>query len=775
MLKNVALLTALIFFSSTDIFAQVPTLQIKDINDNSVYLKELKIDISVIGNVSTTTMEMIFHNKNNRILEGNLTFPLPEKAGISGYALDMNGVVRNAVPVEKEKATQVFESIERRKIDPGLLEKVEGNNFRTRIYPIPANGNRTIRITYEEFLQPFNVNTLRYKLPLSYSQPIEKFKLNVQVLKSTLKPQIEEQPGDLSFAEWNENYTASMEKKDYTPNASLQFSIPKAENYAETVMQKNGDDYFFMINTNVQPSYRKRQLPGKIGIIWDASLSGLKRNLTEDFDLLDKYFKENSSVIVELALFNHTFEKKGVYKITDGKWEELRNVLQKIDYDGATNISCINLLSMNCEEYLLFTDGMSTFGESNLAKNKKPVFAICSSPSSDYGVLRNITNSNNGQLINLNMLNTENAVKLLLEEPFKLIKIKSDKNINGVFPSYPMVINDGYFYITGISTVPNQTLTLQFGYGNEITAEKKVQLNFSTQENKGQINVERIWAQQKIKELDLEYEKNKDAITALGKTYSIVTRNTSLIVLETVQDYVRYKIEPPAELRKEYYAILKQNQRNKMADEDELEAFDIYAAYRNLFEWWTGKKNKDKKIETSVQSDSVAFTAPAVAPTEPISPVTTETADMLMIRESKSISTDAEKTQPNSASQEVAVTDHLEGKVSGVTITNNKEKDEAPTIFLNEWTPSRPYLVSMEEQKPENYYTHYLTLRKDYFNTPTFYFDMANFFFRKKDNGTALKILSNIAELNIEDDELFTMLGYKLREAGFYNDALEAV
>jgi Ca-activated chloride channel family protein len=78
----------------------------------------------------------------------------------------------------------------------------------------------------------------------------------------------------------------------------------------------------------------------------------------------------------------------------------------------------------------------------------------------------------------------------------------------------------------------------------------------------------------------------------------------------------------------------------------------------------------------------------------------------------------------------------------------------------------------MNNQAEKNLYNKYVELRKDYINSPTFYYDMANFFFRKNDKATGLKILSNIAELNIEDHELFAMLGYKLKEAGFYTEAL---
>ena len=54
---------------------------------------------------------MTFRNKNNKIIEGELTLPLPEGATVIGYAMEVEGKLIDAVPVEKEKAKEVFEEL----------------------------------------------------------------------------------------------------------------------------------------------------------------------------------------------------------------------------------------------------------------------------------------------------------------------------------------------------------------------------------------------------------------------------------------------------------------------------------------------------------------------------------------------------------------------------------------------------------------------------------------------------------------------------------------
>jgi hypothetical protein len=54
----------------------------------------------------------------------------------------------DGVIVAKKEARQILEAEIRKGIDPGLVEQTQGNVYRTRVYPIPAGGTRTVSITY---------------------------------------------------------------------------------------------------------------------------------------------------------------------------------------------------------------------------------------------------------------------------------------------------------------------------------------------------------------------------------------------------------------------------------------------------------------------------------------------------------------------------------------------------------------------------------------------------------------------------------------------------
>ncbi len=785
MQRKFTLLFALQFIFLIGI-AQIPSLKITGGQDSCVSLRTLKIDIKVAGTISSTSMEMTFQNCTNRILEGTLTFPLPEGVTVSGYALDINGKMREAVPVEKEKATQVFESIERRRVDPGLLEKVEGNNFRTRIYPLPAGGSRTVRISYNEVLSPGANNTLRYTLPLVHTEAIPDFHLSINVLQSSTAPVLEEQPGDLQFKEWNRNYTATMDKKYFVPLGVLRFAIPRNTDTPEAVMQKVNNDYYFMASLVVdQPQPRKRVVAKKIGIIWDASISGLKRNTAAEFELLKKYFEQNTDCTVELATLTNSFEKKGSFSVVNGNWQNLKKTLEAITYDGATNLAAINLLSIQGDEYFLFSDGLSTFGASSFPFHNKKIFTINSSQQADYSVLQLIARNSGATFINLAAQTPADGIKNLREESFGFIRVKNNQFLSEIYPSSPVSINNGCFSITGLSSLPMESITMQFGYGNTVTLEKTISLNYSKQQT-SQVNLQRFWAEQKIAELDLQYEKYKNEIGSLGRQYSIVTRNTSLMVLETIDDYIRYKIEPPAEMKKEYYTILKQ-QRDEENEVEEI-AYDITSSFKGLYKWWN-----------PVVSKPIAkkFTSPEVVADAEVSvsnlngSAAMDSAVPTIVEANKGVLEEVVVTAYGQQRQQrelgystsTVKSEELSGKVAGLNVTMNSMSEvvvtgfnytntPAATITVADWTPDRPYLTAIEREEPGNYYSKYIDMREDFISTPTFYFDMAGFFFRKKDKQTALKVLSNIAELNIEDHELYVMLGFKLKEAGDTKNAL---
>ncbi|TDG37391.1 DUF2135 domain-containing protein [Pedobacter changchengzhani] len=770
MIRYKILTTIAIFLCSVSVYAQMPVLKVNGANDNkeTVKLKKLDIDVQITGNIATTVMTMTFYNSSDRILEGELTFPMPEGVSVSRYALDINGKMREAVPVEKAKATEVFESIERRRVDPGLLEKVEGNNFRTRIYPLPAKGSRTVIIGYEEELNFGNADALRYHLPLAYSQPIEDFSLKTTVFESVLKPELSEQPdGSFIFKATGNTYVAEIHKTNYQPKNGLNIDLPKKSSLPEVQMQKASTGYYFLVNVFPKVQSMPRKWSNKMGLIWDSSLSGLQRDVKKELALLDLIIQQKQNLTIQLGLLNNGFKIAGTFEIKNGNWEILKQKLNGITYDGGTNFSALTSRDFSADEYLFFSDGLSTFGKNTVALTK-PIHCINSSLKADYSTLKYISLKTGGQFINLNAISTADAFKRLSKINLQFLGIKNGPDVRQTYPSMHVNIN-GQFSLAGILNGLNTDFILQFGYGNTVVTEQPIRLN-ATEHTLTSIDISRVWAQKKIAEMDIQYETNKDDISVLSKQFGLVTRNTSLIVLENLDDYLRYDIAPPAELRSAYDIALKQRGKEMMERKANLLSA-AFAKTTELKTWW----NTDFSL-VKPKIKKGGYPTPVV---EEImsTPVADAQADMVSAPPPPPVSRNDKSIQENRLELSGANSDRkmlAESVVIGNAQRAQKrssvsqfKEDNQPRIVTAEFKSDKDYMKNLVG-KTDSAYQAYLKIRPNYITTPMFYFDVANWFYQQKDSVKALTILSNIADLDLENTDLFKTLAYKLKQTGNY-------
>lgn len=734
-MKKINSLIATLLFSVA--LAQIPTLEVENQKKHPIILQEAKIDTKILGNLATTTATYTFYNPSNRILEGKLTFPLPEGVSVSGYALDINGKLRNAVPVPKERAKEVFESIERRNVDPGIIEKVEGNNFRTRIYPIPQKGSRTIQITYHQELK--NVaSDYQYFLNFANATTIPKFKLKVWISETASIPKILENPdGSFAFQKQGNQWIAEIAKSDFTPNESLKVTIPKNQSSSNVVLQKaSGDKFYFAANVGLDFPVKEKPKSQKIAIIWDYSFSGSKRNKDKELQFLDAYFADNKNVSVSFFLLNNTFEKAEEFTVSQGNWSELKARILNLKYDGGTDFGALKEIN-GIEEYLLFSDGISNFGDLTM-KFKKPLNSIASTPTSDFNLLKLLANQSGGNFINLNELDTQSALKTYKKLPVRFLGFKENPNMEELFPNIGSVISEP-INIFGITSGNAGKLTAVFSLGNE---KFETPVDFSNAQALENWQIAQFWAQKKINELELNSTQNRQEIKNISEQFGVVSKNTSLIVLDDINDYVRYKITPPQELLADYQKIVSQNKGRVLEQRKNLlsKAFD---KTRELKTWWnTEFKPVEKKEYPRISNQSTPV--PQAQRDVPLSEVINSgRADMAM-----------------EASSSDAMVDIIAEKPKGkITLVDVESTEEYMKDFQN-------------LQSVEVIYQKYLENRSKHEKQVSYYFDISKLLFKKGDKALSLKVLSTLAELDLENEELYKTIYYLLKQRGHYDKEL---
>ena len=195
--KKGVLLIMLTIFALVKLGAQeIPSIKV---GEDKLGITSLDITVEVVGNVATTTYDMLFYNPTNQVLEGELSFPLAENQRVSRLALDVRGKLREAVVVEKELGRVAFEAVVRRGVDPILLEKGTGNNYKARIYPIFANNYKRVVLAHEQELISSEGNQY-FQLPLEFKKNLDKFSIEMTIYDQKLKPEmVKGELADFSF------------------------------------------------------------------------------------------------------------------------------------------------------------------------------------------------------------------------------------------------------------------------------------------------------------------------------------------------------------------------------------------------------------------------------------------------------------------------------------------------------------------------------------------------------------------------------------------------
>ena len=723
---------------------------ISDSTLTPIELRKLEINGEVFGNISNTVIDMTFFNPNPRILEGELQFPLMNNQTVTAFSLEMDGgKMRDAVPVEKAKGREVFEEIVRRGVDPALLEMTSGNNFKLRVYPLSPGKTRRVRVVISELLPEENGSYI-YRMPLEYGERIGELDLTLRIANKD-KPLVKNSPfDDLNFVHKDGNWVYSIKSENPAIRDAIALEIPvrNADESGKVYTgRKDGVNYFYAeipIIENVKRGDAKR-----VDILWDASASGKSRNLAKELSFLETFFAKAGNVSASLIIVRNAAESVLNFEIRGGNWKELKSVLDNIVYDGATNLGAFMDIPEGADMKLLFSDGHDNFSVKNFS-SKVPLFAIMSAPGSDINSLRHLAEKSGGALLDLTVVDSPTALGYMNYSVGNL-------SIDGDVSDTVWNISGKTLKISGV--IKNKSAPLTVTVNND-----KTELNY---ESGGEYTfVPSIWATMKISDLESEYDINKAEIRRIGKSFGLVTRGTSLIVLELVDDYIRYDIDPPAELKKEYDQMRVSARVRPSQNREQNKIERVVREWKAREDWWNKDFSKGP-IPEKGKSDSrryrVGSTGGSTGNTTNIPGFQLEepSASNFSMRESAQ---DNETMLPMDSAPPTPVPnqDYSTGDVK----QDAENNEPASIISIRHWTSDAPYISRMKETSAELIYRIYLDERPDYENSPAFYLDAASQLEAKGQSELAQRVLSNLAEINLENRQILRVLGYRLMQTG---------
>ena len=221
---------------------------------------------------------------------------------------------------------------------------------------------------------------------------------------------------------------------------------------------------------------------------------------------------------------------------------------------------------------------------------------------------------------------------------------------------------------------------------------------------------------------------------------------------------MRYRITPPKELQMEYSKRLA-NQEKLKEDSAKRILDRVIEQSEKQSKWWnTQYPLKDTKPKKNQDEEYLLQEAVVMSVSSP--------TRQEVRRANRRVLAVEETADSNAMVMERSAKEKIDDNTTSAPTPSSK-------IELNAYNPDTPYLKVMEYTEYAKAVETYYKLKKEYGNTPSFYVDVADYFFKKGNREQAILVVSNLAELSLDDPQLLRMLGYKLSNYSAKKEAVQ--
>ncbi|MEM7604858.1 MAG: VIT domain-containing protein, partial [Myxococcota bacterium] len=499
------------------------------------------------------------------------------------------GVIRNATP-DRRRAPELEEWIwvPGPWRDPALLEWQQGGRFKLRIFPIPARGAREIRIVYEENV-PVHADGRRYVYPLpitsSGSDAAEHFSVNVSVAEGS-------QAKARGYEMQQEGNRLSFEANDFAPAGDLIVDYRDAEGPANVRLWTFRGDASAAPPSSRPRNDRARAIRDQMAaldrdergyallalrpelplaerppssdylVVVDTSQSMVGERLRRASEVVGTMTREmdrRDRVLVAACDLHCRLSGEPTRPSPDAA-SELAEFITKDGAAGSSNLAFAIARSVELAQaagagsgrplHVVYVgDGIASAGPSTpaglrimseeSARGRYTLTTVGIGQDADDRALRAMAGTAGGHYV------AYTPGRSTLETAMAVLESTYGARLEGASVELPAGLE---------LAVPARLPTLRHGEevlvaarvtGERIDGEVVLRGKVGTQpfesrhrvstdvsDAAGNAFVPRVWATQRIADLELEGGQD-EAVTALSKSYSVMSRSTSLIVLES--------------------------------------------------------------------------------------------------------------------------------------------------------------------------------------------------------------------------------------------------
>lgn len=525
--------------------------------------------------LAETEVDQTFSNPGGRQVEGWYWFTIPERAIVTSFAVETDGVLVEGEVIERQEAAAQYGRAVQSGHEPALLEWIDGRSYRARIFPVPASGSRRVVLRYMELLGAQG-GKLAYLYPMRSDDAAEIGELSLSVDLGTAG--VGAPIATLADAVIEEGgRRVTMRRSGYTPRADFQLEVTMPQRKGSPMriarFSAGGDraDYIMARYSPDLDWQALKEMPAELAIVVDTSASGdeaarQQKSAAAEAILRSLSGKDRFALIALDQAAKVLHPKEGLAEATDKEIAAALERLAEHASGGATDLGALFDVALSrvhgAEQpaIVYIGDGLPTIGEvsgerlserlrRSLSVSRARLFTVAVGVETNAALLAELSREGGGQLFRIAEVDAGTQEVLRLVSAIKTptvtdLAVDLGAGLDEVLITASGKVSRGEEVILLARThhaLPKQAKVKGRLGGKDFEREYPIEL----ERGAGVSLVPRLWAAEKMRRVMGEAADPEDVrgkIVELGLEYGLMTPFTSILALESEVAYQRQGI-----------------------------------------------------------------------------------------------------------------------------------------------------------------------------------------------------------------------------------------
>jgi hypothetical protein len=502
-------------------------------------LRKVDVRVRTAGDLAITEVEHVFHNPaDGRPREGTFRFPVPDGAMLTGLAMEIDGKLVEGEIVERDRARQIYDEVVDSMQDPALLEWEAGNWFKLRVFPIPANGDKRV--------------VIRYTAPLARTGHGHEYAYDLAIANASAGGAAPGAIGELAIA------VDGKQVAHETGATGLEIAVPVAT--PPVVMRETRKDATYTaVRVTPDASLLAPVPTAKAGldvaIVFDTSRSSLEGRKLADQQLQAALAELGPAdrFVVLAADVAVTPSTAAMQPVTADAIAATHKFLAAIEPDGASDLGAALTAAgaLHPGEVIYIGDGIPTWGEQKPAalgaladQIGAPIHAALIGKGATTQLWADLAGRTGGRAIVVRRADDAARFALVASHAREIPRLVASRVVVGgdaqVFPQQATALYQGDELVALIKTAPGQSpasLTL-----TGTVHGKPVRQPIALPAAVDVPGVAQRFGAALIAQLEAG-DADRETIVTASRDHGVLSKYTSLLVLENDEAYRKYNIE----------------------------------------------------------------------------------------------------------------------------------------------------------------------------------------------------------------------------------------